>query len=237
MTRALVFLIVMAAAASASARNGQIYFELAPSWGFFNTDDVFIEIDGTEPPVSFVPQLKVGLNLFGWAGAELDVAAVYWDLTQADRGGGGYVGGVFRLTPLEGLSYYFKDDLMMPGIGTEDVNWHDRWFDLGLYFGGGYHLIGEDIGYEGGYLKYGFDLKLYITPSFAIGFDFPFRQSLYKPFRYTNYNQSTGVCTDGAASELLVRRDDDLSACTGAPPSSMLFAPAFTISGGFDFGI
>ena len=46
-------------------------------------------------------------------------------------GGGGVTGGLLRLTPLEGLQYL----------------WHpaaDRFVDLGLSFGAGYTIVGED---------------------------------------------------------------------------------------------
>ena len=255
----LLCFVVASVALPAAARNGQIYLELAPSYGFYYTDDVIVERGddgedrGVTPPNGFVPQLKLGINLFGWAGAELDVAAIGWDLDDVERGGGGFVGGVFRLTPLEGLAYVLPSDFeVFSLVPAGPVSWHDRPFDVGIYFGGGAHLIGEDYAYQGGYLKFGIDAKFYITPNFAIGIDLPFRQSLFAPFRYTNYDQKRGLCTEGKDAfgaggfpvpanfpqrPTAVELDAKTAECDGPAPSGMLFAPALTISGGFDFGI
>lgn len=232
-------------APSANARNGGIYLEFAPAYGFFFSDEVIIENgdDGANaemfPQAGFVPQLKLGLNLFGYLGAELDVAAHGWDLGQVERGGGGYLGGVVRATPLELLRWVIPEEVQFSNILTgETVSFHDRFFDVGVYVGGGYTLIGEDFAYQGGYVKWGFDAKWFITPFFALGLDLPFRQPLYEPFRYTNYEKSQGLCTDGAATDFVIRNASQMDeACTGAPPTAVLFTPALTISGVVDFGI
>ena len=41
--RSLVVLAVLLASTAAFARNGGLYFELAPSWGFYSTEEVIIE--------------------------------------------------------------------------------------------------------------------------------------------------------------------------------------------------
>lgn len=255
---ALLCVGLLAVASPAQARNGGLYFELAPAWGFFLTDEVIIE-DGDDggsdfPVGGFVPQLKLGFHLFGLVGAELDVAAQGWDLGVVDRGGGGYIGGAFRVTPLELLRWVIPEDVRFPDLmHGEQVSWHDRFFDVGLYVGGGYTLIGEDYAYQGAYLKWGFDVKWYITPFFALGLDLPFRNPLYEPFRYTNYSTSKGLCVDGknaygrggipvpvmqarvTAAEL--DATDIPSECNGAAPQAVFFAPALTITGVVDFGI
>ena len=254
----LLFVLAMLTSSSAFARNGSIYLELAPAWGFFSADEVIIEKGNdpgpTSPPGGFVPQLKVGLNLFGYAGVESDIAALGWDVTNSKRGGTGWVGGVFRITPLELLRWVIPETVKMPSlIPKGPVSWHDRPFDLGLYVGGGYTLIGEDYGYQGKYLKWGADLKFFITPNFALGIDLPVRNMFYEPFRYTNYGDSLGVCTDGAdvytrggiplpTHDLAVIGSFNASemgtVCTsGRPPKAWLFSPALTISGVLDFGI
>lgn len=255
---ALLCVGFLTAALPAQARNGGLYFELAPAWGFFLTDEVIIEDgddDGSDFPTGgFVPQLKLGFHLFGLVGAELDVAAHGWDLGVVDRGGAGYIGGAVRVTPLELLQWVIPEDVRFPDLlHGEQVSWHDRFFDIGVYLGGGYTLIGEDYAYQGAYLKWGFDAKWYITPFFALGMDLPFRIPMYEPFRYTNYSTSKGLCVDGKdaygrggipvpvmqarATSLEFDATDISSACDGRPPEAIFFTPALTISGVIDFGI
>lgn len=247
---------------SASARNGGLYLELAPAWGFYSTDEVVIEEGNDDysdfPVATFVPQLKAGFSLFGWAGAEAQFAGHYWDI-DGDPGGAAYVGGVVRVTPLEVLSYILPDTVEIPSLFPEGpVTWKDRPFDLGFSMGGGYTLVGEDYAYQGSYFQWGFDVKAYITPNFAIGLDFPFRHPLYEPYRFSNFSNRTGFCTDheqaygffgGQKVEVpdnagetwpaaeVAATDVDSACSDGNPPDAFFFAPAITITGVFDFGI
>lgn len=259
MLRLFAVLFVMVASTSALARNGGLYFELAPSWGFYSSDEAVIEEGnddfGKFPVATFVPALKVGVNLFGWAGAEAHVTGHFWDL-EDDPGGAGYVGGVVRVTPLEVLSYALPDTVEVPSLFPPGpVKWKNRPFDLGFSMGGGYTLVGEDYAYQGAYFQWGFDVKWFITPNFAIGLDFPFRHLLYQNFRYANFNERTGYCTDGedayfpsgdnkipvsdnaGESGLQIESSDADSLCDEAEPAAFFFAPALTITGVFDFGI
>ena len=245
-------------APTAAARNGGIYVEIAPAYGFFFADEVVVENggdSGSDSPVNgFVPQLKLGVTLFGVAGVEAEAAAFGWDLFQEKRGGGGYVGGAVRLLPLEVLSYILPDTVEIPSlIPAGPVTWKDRPFDIGIILGGGYTLVGENYAYQGGYFKWGVDLKVYVTPNFAVGLELPFRHMFYENFRYTNYADSLGLCTDGGAAtgrngnviapsplrnrEDEFTRDEAETACTGAAPQGWVMTPALTISGVIDFGI
>lgn len=237
---------------SASARNGGLYLEFAPSYGFFFTDEVIVDHDNGElGQSSFSPGLKLGLNLFGWAGAEAQFAGHFWGVGR-DPGGAGYVGGVFRVTPLEILTYVLPEDVRLPSlVPAGEVNWKNRPFDLGVSVGGGYTIIGEDYAYQGAYFQWGFDFKYFITPNFALGIDLPFRHTMYDPFRYTNYEDGDGLCTDGGKAfdqlgfEIPVSPNrlgfeysaQDIGECKGRAPEALFFAPALTISGVFDFGI
>jgi hypothetical protein len=225
------------ASTSASARNGGLYFELAPGYGNFMTDEVIVDDSGGLGQSSFSPGLKFGLNLFGWAGAEANFAGHYWGI-GSDPGGGGYLGGVFRVTPLEALTFVVPADVEIPSL-QGPVNWHNRPFELGVSVGGGYTLIGEDVAYQGSYFQWGFDLKYFITPNFALGIDIPFRQALYTPFRYENYQDAIGNCTDGGTiTGPLISADAAVDACKNSrAPEALFFAPALTITGNFDFGI
>lgn len=242
----------------ALARHGGIYLELEPAWGFYASEETIIEKDPGEsfnskvPVATFVPQIKAGFNLFGWAGAEAQVAGHYWDL-EGDPGGAGYISGLVRVTPLEILSYVLPDDVKVPSLVPQGpVSWKDRPFDLGITMGGGYTITGEDYAYQGGFFQWGFDLKFYVTPNFALGFDFPFRHMLYQPFRYSNYSKHLGYCTDhekafGSGGQNVpdfvgeggpeISASDIAATCTKPAPAAFFFAPAFTITGVFDFGI
>ena len=258
--RSLVVLAVLLASTSALARNGGLYFELAPSWGFYSTDEVIIEEGNDDfsdfPVATFVPALKLGVNLFGWAGVEAHATGHFWDL-ENDRGGAAYAGGTFRITPLEILTYVLPDTVEVPSLFPPGpVTWKNRPFDLGVSFGGGYSLVGEDYAYQGGYFQWGFDVKWFITPNFALGLDFPFRHMLYEPFRYANYGENTGYCTDGEdaygfgaggqkfdVDKFASRQGPQIDAgdiderCEDPAPAAFFFAPALTITGVFDFGI
>jgi hypothetical protein len=256
--RALALAVVVTAFATpALARHGGLYFEVAPAYGLYFTDDVIVENgddgSGKFAESSFSPGLKIGLNLFGWAGAEGQFAGHFWGV-GSDPGGGGYAGGVFRVTPLEVLTYVLPEDFELPTMSAVGpTKWKDRPFDLGFSIGGGYTIVGEDYAYQGSYFQWGFDLKYFVTPNFALGIDLPFRHATYEPFRYTDYGDGEGVCTDGAkgigrsgfehpVSPNRIFQDEFLAAdiassCKGKAPSALFFAPAFTIAGVFDFGI
>ena len=260
-------LAVLLFSPAAQARNGGLYLELAPAWGLYSTEEVIIEEGNDDfsdyPVATFVPQLKAGISLFGWAGGEAHIAGHWWDWPDAggDPGGAGYVGGVVRVIPLEVLSYILPDDVKIPSLGKDglvDVTWKDRPFDLGISMGGGYTMVGEDYAYQGSYFQWGFDIKAYITPNFSIGLDFPFRHPAYEPFRWSNFNDQTGFCTDGEQAYGIIAgqridvsdnvgetfpqaevqaRDIDEACDDGRAPSAFFFAPALTIAGVFDFGI
>jgi hypothetical protein len=155
---ALACLCALAFSTPAAARNGGLYFEFAPGYGMMFTDEVVVDFDqpdGGLAQSSFSPGLKFGLNLFGWAGAEAQFAGHFWGLGAGnDPGGGGYVGGVFRLTPLEVFTYILPPDLEIPSVqGPKD--WKNRPFDLGVSVGGGYTIIGEDYAYQGSFFQWG----------------------------------------------------------------------------------
>jgi hypothetical protein len=251
-----VALVVCGAAlwsAPANARHGGLYLELGTGYGLFDTDEVVVDYDengGGLGESSFAPTLKFGFNLFGWAGLEAQASGHYWGL-GSDPGGGAYGGGVVRVTPLEVLSFVIPEDFLM-WSPQGDVGWKDRPFDLGISVGGGYTIIGEDFAYQGSYFQWGVDAKFFVTPNFAVGIDLPFRTPQYEPFRYTNFSDGDGLCTDGGdaygrsgfrypPSQNRNLGDEfnatNLSDCDESPPAASFFAPSLTIAGVFDFGV
>jgi hypothetical protein len=248
----LVAVVITSLSSSpAAARHGGLYLELGTGYGFFDSTEVVVDDDnGNVASSSFAPTVTLGVNLFGWAGVEAEASGHYWGL-GADLGGGAYGGGNVRITPLEALTYVIPQDFRM-WSPQGDVGWKDRPFDLGVSFGGGYTIVGEDYAYQGSYFQWGLDAKFFVTPSFAIGIDLPFRTPTYQPFRYTNFSEGDGLCTDGGDAKgrsgfvypPSLNRNlgdefnaSDLSGCDGRPPAASFFAPTFTIAGVFDFGV
>ncbi len=251
---ALLVTCALAASSPALARNGGLYFEFAPGYGMMLSDEVVVDFDDPDGGLaqsSFSPGLKLGLNLFGWAGAEAQFAGHFWGIGR-DPGGGGYLGGVFRVTPLEALTYVLPADVEIPSL-QGPTNWKNRSFDLGVSVGGGYTIIGEDYAYQGNYFQWGLDFKYFVTPNFAVGIELPFRHINYDPFRYTDYGDAQGYCTDGARAFAPAEPGvdiptvpgtqstgifaEDMDHCDQPAPQALFDAPALTISGVFDFGI
>jgi hypothetical protein len=264
----LAVMVVALSAEPARARDGGLYLEVAPSWGFYLTKDVLVDDaagsgdhgsdDYEYATATFVPALKLGINLFGWAGVEGHITGHFWD-AYGDPGGAAYGGGVLRLTPLEVLTYILPDTVQIPSvIPAGPVTWKNRPFDLGVSFGGGYTIAGEDFAYQGGYFQWGFDIKFFITPNLALGLDFPFRNLFYQPFRYSDFSSKVGFCTDhgnayGYSGDhkvnvnpnpdrnvyrpVEVKAADIDSKCKDPAPEAFFFAPAVTLAGVIDFGI
>jgi len=189
----LLSLSVLTLAQSAQARNTNVYFGVDPGYEWYDTTEVIIVKDtdtpqsAWTPPSGFMPRLRLGFNANGYGGAEAFISGHWWG--GGDQlGGGGVAGGALRWYPLEALQHLWAPLKNRP-------------VDLGLSFGAGYTIVGEDFAYQGWFLQYGFDLQIYILPFLAIGFELPIRQMLYQPFRYTNFSGSKrGLCTQGGSA-------------------------------------
>ncbi|MFH1808468.1 MAG: hypothetical protein ABIJ09_06980 [Pseudomonadota bacterium] len=182
----------MAIAAPGQARNTAAYFSLNPGYQWYDTSELIIDKDPDTPAAElvptpgFMPELRLGINLSGYGGAEAFIAGHWWG-SGNQSGGGGVAGGLLRLTPLEFFQYLWKP-------------MESRFVDLGFSFGAGYTIVGEDFGYQGWFLQYGVDLSVFILPFLSIGFELPIRQMLYAPLRYTHFSSNRGLCTRGGAA-------------------------------------
>ncbi len=187
----LIFLGVLLAPA-ARARNTVAYFGIDPGVHWYDTSELIIDKDPSTPSADqvptggFTPQLRLGFNASGYGGAEAFVSGHWWG-SGNQTGGAGVAGGRLRLTPLEIFQYLWEPMASRP-------------VDLGLSFGAGYTIAGEDFAYQGWFLEYGFDVNVFIFPFMAVGFQLPIRQLLYAPFRYTNFSNNKGLCTRGGAA-------------------------------------
>jgi len=183
---------ILLLAAPSAARNSVVYFGVNPGYHWYDTTELIIDKDSSSleaewtPTPGFMPELRLGFNVTGYGGAEAFIAGHWWG-TGNQTGGGGVTGGLIRLTPLEGLQYL----------------WHplaNRFIDLGLSFGAGYTIVGEDFAYQGWFLQYGFDINFFVFPFMAIGFELPIRQMMYAPFRFTHFSDQRGLCTRGGGA-------------------------------------
>lgn len=186
-------LTALAIAPSAQARNTVAYFGVDPGYQWYDTTELIIDKDpGTPqsewtPSAGFMPRLRLGFNVSGYGGAEAFISGHWWG-SGDQLGGGGVAGAALRWTPLE----------VLQNLWTPLKN---RPVDLGLSFGAGYTLVGEDFAYQGWFLQYGFDLQVFVFPFLAIGFELPIRQMMYQPFRYTNFSGNrAGLCTQGGTA-------------------------------------
>lgn len=232
------------------ARNGAFYFQLAPGYGSYDTKEVIIDKSGNFPETSFTPSLQMGLSLFGYGGFFGEATAFGWDLTSSDIGGGGFTGGGIRILPLELLQFLWPHVWPdMPRIPTasnpDGVTWHDRPFDLGLSFGMGYHMLGEEYAYEANYWKFAIDLQYFLTDNFAVGLDLPFYYPTFDAVRVTDWEDNMAACVDGADFEFVapnqyqVRPKDQITedTCEGAPPRASFSGIYLNITMLVDFGI
>ena len=247
---ALVFATLFFGAQATNARNGNFYFQVAPGYGTYDTSTVVIDKSNNLPEAAFTPSLQMGLNLFGYAGFYGEFAAFGWDVTSSAIGGGGFAGGGIRILPLEFLQFLWPhvwpDMPLIPTATNPDgVTWHDRPFELGLSWGFGYHVLGEEYAYEAEYTKFGIDLQYFITDTFAVGLDFPFYTPTFQAVRITDWEDNRVACVDGkdfvlANSNSYYTYDRDQiqeGTCTGVAPTGSFSAAYLTITMLADFGI
>ena len=234
------------------ARNGAFYFQVAPGYGTYETTEVVIDKSGNFPETNFTPSLQMGLNLFGYGGFYGEFTAFGWDLTSSNIGGGGFAGGGVRILPLELLQYLWPHvwpdmPLIPTASNPEGVSWHDRPFELGLSWGMGYHMLGEEYAYEAEYTKFGIDLQYFVTDTFAVGLDFPFYTPIFEPVRVTDWEDNMAACVDGGdfvvtkedPSRYRIYNKDQITddTCTGVAPRGSFSAAYLTITMLADFGI
>lgn len=189
-TSAVCSLLVLFLAVPSSARNTVVFFGFNPGFHWYDTNELIIDKDPNTPEAElipspgFQPELRLGLNIEGYAGLEAFIAGHWWGDRDDEYGGGGVAGGLVRFTPLEIFQYLWSP-------------MDKRFVDVGLSFGAGYTIVGEDFAYQGWFLQYGFDVNFFVFPFLAVGFEFPIRQMLYQPFRYTHLGNRKGLYTQG----------------------------------------
>jgi hypothetical protein len=95
--------------------------------------------------------LHLGYNILGFGGPEVDVTATGWNITSADRGGGGMVAGIGAFSPF---------NFFLPP---------ERRWDAQVFLGYGYGLVGQTKAMDGGVFEWGARGEFFVTPNLSLG--------------------------------------------------------------------
>ena len=99
--------------------------------------------------------LLLGFNLFNHFTLSAGVTATGWDLRSASRGGAGLVAGELAWHPAA---------LLLPSR----PGWGRRW-DVSLFFGAGYGMLGEQRALDGLHLQFGGRGEYFLLPILSVG--------------------------------------------------------------------
>jgi hypothetical protein len=113
--------------------------------------DVYIADAVTSHTVS----LRAGYNILGHASLGVDFSATGWDVTMANRGGGGVLTGYVAWHPLELV--WMKKEQRPIGL------------DVSTLFGVGYGIMGESRGMDGLVFQWGFNADYFFARFFGAG--------------------------------------------------------------------
>lgn len=119
---------------------------------------------------SHTASARFGFNFIGHVSVEAILTGAGWDLLSIERGGGGFLGGVVAWHPLQ---LFFYDD---------------RQFDVSVFAGGGWGIVGEDRGADGIFLTAGASVDYYFNPSVFLGLFYRYIKPEFDKF-YVNYEQ------------------------------------------------
>ena len=127
--------------------------------------------------------LRFGYNILGVATVEFAFAGSGWLLSDPNRGGGGFAGGVVRFHPLEIVWRVLKKEQRPFGL------------DFSMYWGWGYGIAGfgadpamaiPALGMDGFAFQWGFDVEYFFTKGIGVSLGlrgaFPFWNKLYVDF-------------------------------------------------------
>ncbi|MBL8918886.1 MAG: hypothetical protein JNJ54_08515 [Myxococcaceae bacterium] len=113
--------------------------------------DLFI----TDAVTGHTVSLRAGYNIFGHASLGVDFTATGWDITNANRGGAGFITGYVAWHPLELV--WLKKQTRPIGL------------DASTLFGVGYGICGEQRGMDGLVLQWGANVDYFFARYFGAG--------------------------------------------------------------------
>jgi hypothetical protein len=152
--------------ALAHARDGA-YFELGYGYNWWNLDRPRIEkqLPGGNAVDFFAPlqnaqaaTVRVGYNVLGHAHIGAHLMGTGWNVTDASRGGGGYVGGEVGWHPLQLAHVLLKN-------GLPYRQYYDFWVEGGY----GYSIVGKDNAMDGGVGEFGLGAEGCPLPWLSLG--------------------------------------------------------------------
>ncbi|MBS2032728.1 MAG: hypothetical protein JST54_32950 [Deltaproteobacteria bacterium] len=152
--------LVLSLPGVAFAHNGGITFGLQYGLGSWSFDQSHLSDQVSYPLASdFLAHthggqaldLHLGYNILGYGGLEADATATGWNITTADRGGGGFVGGLASFSPF---------NFFLP---------HDRPWDAQVCLGYAYGLVGQTEAMDGGVFQWALRGEYFVTPNVSIG--------------------------------------------------------------------
>lgn len=166
-TVAALLLTTSALAEPPDFSKGGFLFQIQYGPGFWTMDPNKLNADtGNQDPGgadAFVADLAnthtvslgIAYNILGHASIGADITATGWDLTQANRGGGGFAVGKVAWHPLE---LVFLNKEKRP-IGLDASTW----------FGVGYGIVGERRGMDGLVFEWGLSADWFFVKYFGLG--------------------------------------------------------------------
>ncbi|HZA52372.1 MAG TPA: hypothetical protein VE549_16625 [Myxococcaceae bacterium] len=185
MSRLIAFAIALLPAVASAygpvfSRSG-LYFNLQYGPGFykFSQPHLAAQLEDPNDATIFVDEMmgqwnhtgsaRLGLNIAGFASVEAVLTGAGWNVTSVDRGGGGYLGGVLGLHPLQ---LFFQDN---------------RVVDISAFGGAGYGIVGKTRGADGRFLTWGGTVDYYFSPSVFLGAFYRYIRPQFENF-YINYD-------------------------------------------------
>jgi hypothetical protein len=161
---------ILCAPAGASAHEGG-YLQFGYGYTFWSLDRqrVADQVAGKDDVGQFFDaslhdaqgaSFRGGYNILGHAHVGVSFLATGWNITQADRGGAGFLGGEVGWHPFGLVNELLKKKGGLRG-------W--EFYDLTIEGGYGYSLVGQHRAMDGGTWEFGLGAEVYPAPWFSLG--------------------------------------------------------------------
>ncbi|MFL5320259.1 MAG: hypothetical protein ACJ790_11435 [Myxococcaceae bacterium] len=174
-----VFFAVPALADTPEFQKGGVMIGLQYGWGLWNLDraklagqvgdaDAATLVGDTQNGHS--ANFSLGYNILGHATIEATITGTGWNLTEGNRGGGGFITGAAHWHPIQ---IFLKDQ--------------PRFYDASVFLGAGYGIMGENRGIDGFVWQWGVDADIYFAKTLAVTVFYRSTQLNMNSF-YIDYN-------------------------------------------------
>jgi hypothetical protein len=176
---ATLLVALPATAATPEWDKGGVIFALQYGWGMWNIDRAKLapqvgqdnaDVLYSDTQNGHSASLRLGYNILGHATVEGTLSASGYRLTESTRGGGGFVAGGAHWHPLQ---------IFLAG--------RDRFYDVSLFLGAGYGIMGQNRGMDGFAWQYGLGADFFVAKTIGLGAFFRSSQMNFGNF-YFDYN-------------------------------------------------